>query len=460
MKRRALSLIVPVAITTLVIGAGAFGWLERLELMTVDLRYNISRRINPAPITVVAIDQDSLKSVGVWPWPRSYYADVIRAVTRGRARGILVDLDLSSVSKDPGEDDELVNSVRQSGIVVLSAHIKKNSGGDGMTIRSLSLPFGDLAQAAKGIGGIVFNTDLDGVVRRSPPPISFGDSRYPPLGVVGARMIGADARGDASGKKMIRFSLPDVKDIPVVSFVDVREGRVQAGLFKGRVVLIGAIARELRDLWRTPLGIIPGVFIHAEVVKSSLNNSWYFRNGPVSGFLLVLIFSSFLWFCLKRMHWKAATLIILSYLAVVCVTGIVLLEWNVMLDVVPLLLVGMLQYPINLSVQLLGSERFLAHERMKAEAILKLGELEGAENAGQKPYLVPLVLLRQIMHVDQISLFLPEGNGDDGPKGWSEERVAGEESSRPDPWCLNEAMTSSGWRRGAGTPPFMFQSGQ
>lgn len=436
MKISFIQIAVSVLIASVVSFITAMHWLERMELITVDMRYLVSSPHPQSSIIIAAVDQESIKATGMWPWPRSYYAQAIQRMADDGALGVVVDLDFSSPSSISGDDDELARVVRNSGFTALAVHIQDSVTPEGYEIRSLSRPVTPLAEAAAALGGIVFEVDRDDTVRRVPGEISFGDEIYEPLGVVSARMMRGQIPSSIPSDALIHFSTADLQTIPVISFRAVVEGRFPAGTFRDRVVMVGATSQELRDFWRTPLGIIPGVYIHAAVAHSALNGTWLVRPGGVTVHPLILILSLLLGWSLSRTGWKGSSLILLCYLAAILVLALMLVDVNIMLGLVPLVLVGLIHYPARLAFLVWGTEGELALEKQKADTLLQLGELEAAEKMGQAPYVAPLVLLRQVLNLDRVSLFLPvSGSGSE----WKEERASGEERFQPELVLLREA---------------------
>ena len=59
--------------------------LQSLEYKAYDLAANLRRRAAGIPVIIVAIDNKSLKSIGDWPWPRSYIAEIINTLSKNGA---------------------------------------------------------------------------------------------------------------------------------------------------------------------------------------------------------------------------------------------------------------------------------------------------------------------------------------------------------------------------------------
>ena len=76
----------------------------------------------------------------------------------------------------------------------------------------------------------------------------------------------------AMGRYYVDFGI-EADQIKRVSFVDVLNGKVEPSVFAGKIVMIGATARELGDTVATPVGgVMPGVMVQALATKSLLQD--------------------------------------------------------------------------------------------------------------------------------------------------------------------------------------------
>ena len=184
------------------------------------------------------------------------------------------------------------------------------------------------AEAAFKDGGICygafnFEADSDGTYRRAPLIFHYNDPTrpsveegfYPSLDVQIARMyLGAgpddtkllfNPNGpdvielgtkrivpDVSGKVLINFAGP-MQTYPYVSFSDVANAETPEGMFRDKIVLVGATAVAIGDIRPTPFekGFYPGVEIHANVLDNILHDNFLKRgfNEEMTD-LLVLLF--------------------------------------------------------------------------------------------------------------------------------------------------------------------------
>lgn len=167
-----------------------------------------------------------------------------------------------------------------------------------------------LQEAAYGAGNFSVETDPDGVVRSAALIHRIGDAYYPSLSLATvAAFLKAEAivpdLGTDGGKHgldgVILFTPAGARAVPLgeglatvvqyngtggpagrgfryVSAADVLAGRVPDKILKGAIVLVGTTAPGLQDLRVTPVNKdYPGVEVHANVIRSILDNSFKSR---------------------------------------------------------------------------------------------------------------------------------------------------------------------------------------
>jgi adenylate cyclase len=310
--------------------------LEELRLRAFDIFQVIKPRVATLrPVVIVDIDEESLRKLGQWPWPRTRVADLITNLTKLGAAAIGFDIVFSEPDRlSPALaadlyrnlDEETRNKLRAlpSNDQVMAEAIKRSRvvlGETGLpTVQPLSdaqpLPVGVAAlggdpksfvfsfpgllqnvpileSAATGRGLFSIRTERDGIVRRVPmvmqaqgnimPSLSFemlrvatGNStilvRMDQAGIKSVALPGFEVPTDRNGQLWVHFAPHD--QARYVSAVDVLEGRVPADRFSRRLVIIGTSAAGLLDLKTTPNDpTMPGVEIHAQVLESILSNS-------------------------------------------------------------------------------------------------------------------------------------------------------------------------------------------
>ena len=94
--RRGLVYIVPLAVLLLALGARVAvpGALDRLMLISFDLYQRFAPRpaSDDGPVRIVDIDNDSLKELGQWPWPRTREAELIDKLRAAGAAVVAFDV--------------------------------------------------------------------------------------------------------------------------------------------------------------------------------------------------------------------------------------------------------------------------------------------------------------------------------------------------------------------------------
>ncbi|MBW1981229.1 MAG: CHASE2 domain-containing protein [Deltaproteobacteria bacterium] len=141
-------------------------------------------------------------------------------------------------------------------------------------------------------------TDRDGVVRWLPLVIQCGKEAFPPLsllsawfyldkpqlmikvavyGVEGIQMGRRFIPTDENGQMLINYLGPP-KTFPHYSITDILHGKLAAGTFKDKIVLVGATAMGTHDLRSTPFSpLYPGVEVHATVIDNIFSQNFITR---------------------------------------------------------------------------------------------------------------------------------------------------------------------------------------
>ncbi len=421
---RILTTLLPMAVATVVSMALYSGLFEDLEFMAVDLRLRNVASGDAAPVAFGTLDQNSLKSIGQWPIPRGQYVRALKNILDDGAKAVLMDIDFSSRGPDPLQDEELARFIATAGKVVLAVQMEEETNPEGAIIRNVSLPLPELAGAALSLGSLTFQVDPDGRIRRIPDPIDFIDTVFQPLGIVGATLVDPGAATGIPRESFITFSENNLKSHPMIPFNRIIDGQFMPGTFRDRIVLLGATSADLHDFWSTPIGVIPGIFIQASVLETCLNGSWSYYQSfwptVVTLFIAALLLSRLM----ADVGWRMGSLYTAGYFLFVAGASVLLLRAQLMIHVVPLLVLGLVQYPVQIILHTWRTEKKLEFMNRKADTILKFAELEAADEAGKEPYLVPLVLLRQVLGLNRIILYLID---EDSLGGWRVESVLGEE---------------------------------
>ena len=114
---RSLSIAVLVVIAIAIITYSKA--LLRLELVTLDRRFKLTGAQSHytsgySNIVIVAIDEESIKRLGKWPWDRGIHAKLIKILKQAGARVIVFDIFFTEPDKShPEADDKLAQAIKQ-----------------------------------------------------------------------------------------------------------------------------------------------------------------------------------------------------------------------------------------------------------------------------------------------------------------------------------------------------------
>ena len=312
--------------------------LEGLRLRSFDLYQALQPRQSPLrPVVVVDIDEESLKAVGQWPWPRTIVADLVTRLTALGSVAIAFDMVFAEPDRASpdvaaesfrGLDDETRAKLRQlpssdqllgqaiagsrvvagqAGFRLVSQDANTTSkvqtgfatlGGDPkphlVTFPALLRNVAPVEEAAAGRGLFSIKPERDGVVRRVPIVMDADGVMVPSLTLEMLRVVtGAGAilvRTDPQlGIRSVAIPGLEIPTDPngqlwvhygvhdparYVSAKDVLEGRVPPERVAGKLVLVGTSAVGLLDLKTTPVdSAMPGVEVHAQVLENMLTKA-------------------------------------------------------------------------------------------------------------------------------------------------------------------------------------------
>ncbi len=319
------------------------------------------------PVSIVDIDDESLRRIGQWPWPRERVAQLVDEIGRLEPAATALDVmfaepDHANPAGSSASDDELaralargnvaigfamsdtVGSVRGPAFSTKAGYLAR--GGDPLPFipefsSSVSnLPL--LQQAAAGEGAMTFIPDDDGIVRKVPLLMNLDGQLVPSLvaealrlaahapgyevdsagnqgGVIDVRIGGRTVATDASGAIPVHYSRPVPKRYIPAWRVLARD--VKADRLRGRIVLVGTSAQGLMDLRFSPRGaMIPGVEIHAQALEQVLAGQSLQRPGwaPAFEWLATLIGGAFVGAIAMRRGALVSTTAFIATVALFC----------------------------------------------------------------------------------------------------------------------------------------------
>jgi adenylate cyclase len=328
--------------------------LEEIRLRTFDFYQTLRPRQTTArPVTIIDIDESSLREIGQWPWPRTIVADLVTRLTQLGAVAIGFDIifaepdrmspgiaatsfrDLDEEVRNklrslPSNDEVLAEAIRHSRVVAgqvgsampVARTQAESALQTGFAIRGpdpsrFLVTFAGLLhnvpaieQAAAGRGVFSIQPERDGIIRRVPMIMQAQGTMVPALSMEllrvvtdsGAILVRTDEAGvqsvavpglelptDQNGRLWVHFDRHDPSRY--VSATDVLQGRTLRDNVEGKLVLIGTSAAGLLDVKTTPVAAaMPGVEVHAQILESAIANSLLtYPNYAIGAELLVAV---------------------------------------------------------------------------------------------------------------------------------------------------------------------------
>ncbi len=127
-------------------------------------------------IVVVKIDNESLREVGRWPWPRRVYAPLLDRLNEAGAKRVFFDIQFYGPTS-AADDDALAQALERSGNVVLA--LGRAAGPNGVEAVGPSVrPLAKFAKHAK-LGAILTSYNYQNSITRIPYSISAEGEEVP-----------------------------------------------------------------------------------------------------------------------------------------------------------------------------------------------------------------------------------------------------------------------------------------
>lgn len=240
--------------------AGALRWIENAI---------VERRMAAAPqhasgrIAFLAIDNRSIESVGIWPWPRELYAEISRRLLALGAAEVFFDIDFSAASNETS-DAALTQALEEAGGAVIMAAFRQPEGVADPTGESANLPLPRFREHV-WLAAVNIAADADGRIRRYPYGQTIAGED-----VDSAAALLSGRFGQIGSDFPVNFALLP-RSVPTYGVADLLEGRLGGGEIEGRSIVVGAHAIELRDNLAVPVhGIIPGAMLQILAAETLL----------------------------------------------------------------------------------------------------------------------------------------------------------------------------------------------
>ncbi len=262
--------IVTLAATLFVVCCIHLRLLEPLDNVILDTASALRPAQADSRIVLAEIDDESLRAVGAWPWPRSVHARFLRTIAAVRPVAIGYDV----LFLEPTADDrilaEAMDIARPVFLPILPPRPDEPTGG-------IELPVAPIMAAAAGWGTVDIQSDTDGVVRhfaRSQEPFPYlvetiADHVLPD----GKSLREAAVTGNAP--LLMRYAAPgNYARIPIH---DILAGTVPARELSGKIIIVGGTATGFGDRFPVPSyagGLLSGIELQANMLTSLLQGNF------------------------------------------------------------------------------------------------------------------------------------------------------------------------------------------
>lgn len=276
--------------------SGSFfaGLFSGSEMFFEDLLFS-GKKISDN-IVIISIDNESIKKIGQWPWPREIFAKGFENLEKLSPKAVGFDVILSEKSRY-GEDDDLklkkiVDLVSYSLVLPVEFESISLSSKMPTAISSMETLKEFSGSVNKNIyeGHVNLIADRDGVVRRVPLLVSNNgkivNSLSKEVVLRGGLIPDAGLKREPVERIVFSGGRGTVRQIP---FWRLLEGNLGEEDIKEKIVFIGATAVDLHDEKPTPFGKgtqMSGVEIQAQIANMLLSG---YRISALPAYLSVIL---------------------------------------------------------------------------------------------------------------------------------------------------------------------------
>jgi len=279
MKEKIANLFIVLLMAFLIFLSFRAGFFSGLENFFEDLLF-IERPFR-SDIVIVAIDDESIKQTGQWPWKREVFANTLLKLEKYKPKAVGIDVVFPEESRFGKQDDQILADAlaKLSYPLVLpikadSLFIEKNRA----YANSFSGQLKSFEEQAS-VGHVNLILDSDGVVRRFPLFVAQNNSagssqeqkKIPAFSYLLAKKAGLKIPNEKTLEQIPRIVF-SVKPgtISRVPFYRLISGEIPVSRLENKILLIGSTAVDLHDEKPTPLSRgtqMQGVEIQANIVN-------------------------------------------------------------------------------------------------------------------------------------------------------------------------------------------------
>jgi PAS domain S-box-containing protein len=366
-------------------------------------------------VVIVEIDEKSLAQFGRWPWPRDLIGRLARNILDRGPAVLAVDMMFPQV--DPGRDSALAEAFAGKPVVightlsfdrVTESHctvpsmplvvVAETGSGSGPFFHATGAvcSIAEISRAAAGGGFINAAPDSDGILRRVPVLIEYGNRYDPSLSLaaldlyrhvshrqlfassLGAERLRLDDRTiPLEGPSTLRLRFRGARrTFPYVSATDILADTGPRDALRGKIAILGGTAAGIESPTVTPIDpLFPDVEVQATVMDNLLQGDslWHSGGAAVGELMLGLLAGLTAILLLGRIHFLGGVLVSLGLLAgvwAVCVLAVKVS--GVILSPLPASAAVAVTLPVLTVVNYRRQKSTVAHTRLQLMAASEL----------------------------------------------------------------------------------------
>jgi len=227
-------LLLWVAVAGLVFGLIGFGEIAEDWLRVA--RNQLHRHNASGDIVLVKIDDDSLRDIGRWPWPRSDFARITDVLTSAGAKRVFFDLTFYGPTNDT-DDNAFADSIKRSKRVFVAVRTRAGTDRDAPYAPS-TLP--EIARYAH-LGNISARYNYQNAIWELPYAVPIDGVALPSYAV-----LLANRRAEVNRTFMVDYSI-DPKSVPSMSASRLFRAGFDPKLVRGKDVVVAWDSENLGD---------------------------------------------------------------------------------------------------------------------------------------------------------------------------------------------------------------------
>ncbi len=313
---------------------GFFSYPAYFEDRFYDIRMGImmDENFHEERLVLAAIDEESLKNIGRWPWDRSIWIDVMDKLKTFGAKVVAFDVVLSepqkacnAISPDVLMSKSFSNFQSRPGNKVIIPYSltsiydpeglkelpddlynfiidTKQASDKGIVakkILSATFPIKELLKSEPGLAHIGADEDFDGIFRHYPLVMNTDSLYFPSYSLLAYQYYTGDTpilELDVGGEAILKLKTGDLNlnfkgetkirwiggstTFPTVGLYQIMKAKnndpKMKELLNGKIIFIGSTAFGAHDLRHTPVDPkLPGVYFHMNMVQMLLEGRFF-----------------------------------------------------------------------------------------------------------------------------------------------------------------------------------------